>query len=129
MSLLHDGRQQLPALYSPVDQQLGLLPPCVHGLALQDHDNDEVSILLEATGQTSPSCLRDTGFDACEAINAEQAVRVDPVVRVIVLLIHRFKLLFLLLRALLVLVVVTIRAAGARDICRGGCLFILLGFA
>ena len=107
MRLIHDGRQQLPSLDGPVDQQLGFLPARVHGLALQDHDNDEVPVLLEAAGQTGTRCFCDARLDTRKAVNAKQAVRVDPAVCVIVILVHRFKLLLLLLlRALIVVVIV-----------------------
>ena len=108
---LRNGRHQLFSLHCPVNEQLCLFPACIHRLALQDDYDEEVTVFLEAAGQTCTSCLRDTCFHPCEPVDAEEAVRVHPVVCVFILFVYR--LIFLLLR----LLGRFIRATGSRSVC------------
>lgn len=92
--LVWDGRHQLPPLDRPVDEQLSLFPAGVHCFALQDHHHDEVAVLFKAARQTRPRCLSDPRLAPCEAVDAQQAVCVQPVVALLVLDVHRLCLFF-----------------------------------
>lgn len=90
--LVLDRSEELPALHCPVDQLLGFLPPSVHRLALQDDDHDIVAVLFEAGGEAGTRCLGDARLDALKAVDAQQSVRVLPVVAILVLFVDGLEL-------------------------------------
>ena len=90
--MLLDWCEQLPSLNSPVDEHLGLLPASIHALTLDEDHDEVVAIFLEAAGKAGPRGLRNPRLDASEAIDPKQPVRVNPIVRGLVLLVDRFEL-------------------------------------